>query len=553
VLTLPRAARITFWLLLGWSVVVLQQWLAIIKLDLGSTSTNFNIFYYLFAQYELIAWLALMLGLVLSLMACRSTSARALTFGPARTRATAALLLGVLGLLWCGTLFIHHGYPFSMDEFGALFQAEIFRHGQLESVIPTAWRQYAAALTPVFVTHDRGASTWISGYLPVYAALRTLFLQLGLTDLLNPMLAVISVLLIADCARRLWPDQPDLPLVAATLLLSSTQFLATSISYYSMPAHLCASLLWLSLYLRDTPRSLALLPWLGGLALGLHQPTVHPLFVAPFCLDIVRRRRFGLALYCAFVYCGFLWLWFAWHNFTAFNEDVVARDLTWFRWPDLKGVFVQSMNITLLCSWQSAALVLCFVCAIGAIRQYSAMLICMLSGVLLSFLLYCFFFLDQGHGWGYRYVYSALGNIVLLATFGWSQLAQQLGRAAALRMLAVSSCFAVLVQTPLRAFEIEREIRPFARARDFLQALPEKVVLIDHRLIWYGQDLIRNDPHLVERPLIVDMHRLSVDDLHKLKRLGDTRVVGPMDLAALQMLASPELERIARETLKQAH
>jgi hypothetical protein len=258
------------------------------------------------------------------------------------------------------------------------------------------------------------------------------------------------------------------------------------------------------------------------------------------------------------VYCGFLWLWYTWHAFSAVNEDVVTRDLTWFRWPDAQGVFVQTINLTLLFSWQSAALVLCFVCALGALRQYSATLLCLLSGIVLSFALYWFFFLNQGHGWGYRYVYGVLGNIVLLATFGWSRLTEQLGRAPALRMLLVSSCFAVLVQAPLRAFEIEREIRPVARARDYLQGLPEKVVLIDHDLIWYGQDLIRNDPRFLDRPVLVNARKLSPDALRKLRSLGDTRSVGPMDLAALQMLASPELEKIARErlrgtALKQAH
>lgn len=180
---LPRALRISFWLLLGWSVVVLQQWLAIVKRDLGSTSTNFNIFYYLFAQYELVAWLVLMLGIVVTLVASRATSELQLPeLGTTRKR---ALTLCLLGLLWCGTLFIHHSYPFSMDEFSALFQAKIFSHGQLKGVIPAAWRAYGVALTPVFVLYDPGASTGIAGYLPVYAALCTLFLKLGLSELLT--------------------------------------------------------------------------------------------------------------------------------------------------------------------------------------------------------------------------------------------------------------------------------------------------------------------------------------------------------------------------------
>jgi hypothetical protein len=246
---------------------------------------------------------------------------------------------------------------------------------------------------------------------------------------------------------------------------------------------------------------------------------------------MLRRRRFGLALYCVVVYGGFLGLWYFWHNLTAVHSDVVTRDLEWFCWPNLEGWVVQTINLTVLFSWQSAALALCFVCALGALRQLAAPLLCLLAGILLSFLLYCFFFRNQGHGWGYRYTYGVLGNFVLLATFGWSQLAHKLGQARALRMLAVSSCFAVLVQAPLRAFEIEREIRPFARARDFLRSLPEQVVVIDHSLIWYGQDLIRNDPRLVEPPLILDARKLSRADIDTLQQAGAARMLRAGELA----------------------
>ena len=432
-----------------------------------------------------------------------------------------------------------------MDEYNSLFQAKIFSTGQLSVAVPELWRPYARALTPIFVTYDAAAATWSGSYLPVYAALRALCLDLGLTDLLNPFLAIVSLVLVADCAGRLWPEQPQLRLVAATLLLSSAQFWAMSISYYSMPAHLCANLLWVSLYLRGSWGALALLPWLGGLAIGLHQPVVHPLFVAPFCVDILRRRRFVLASYCLVVYSGFLLLWYGWLGRMALEETKVnAQDFAWFSWPDAKLWFVQTVNLTLSGSWQSAALVLCFVCALVAFRSFTAPVWALLAGVALTLALYCFFFTNQGHGWGYRYIYGVLGNVVLLATYGWSRLSQRLGQARALRLLVASTCVALFVQIPLRAFEIEREIRPFAHAQDFLRGLPEKIVVVDRSYIWYGQDLIRNDPSFADRPLLIDANRNQV--LKDLQRLGTVRVVRPTELARFKIPVSPALEQHER-------
>ena len=46
---------------------------------------------------------------------------------------------------------------------------------------------------------------------------------------------------------------------------------------------------------------------------------------------------------------------------------------------------------------------------------------------LITFLFYTFFRTSQVNGWGYRYAYSILGNLVLLSLIGWQELRKQIG------------------------------------------------------------------------------------------------------------------------------
>ncbi|WP_332699641.1 hypothetical protein, partial [Halalkalibacter lacteus] len=92
----------------------------------------------------------------------------------------------------------------------------------------------------------------------------------------------LSVVLLAAIARRLWPDEGLRPWMALAFLVTSSEVLMTSGTGYSMPAHLALNLLWLWLYQRGDARSWGLALAVGVLALGLHNPMPHALFVARF-------------------------------------------------------------------------------------------------------------------------------------------------------------------------------------------------------------------------------------------------------------------------------
>jgi hypothetical protein len=201
-----------------------------------------------------------------------------------------------------GSALVHHGFAWTMDEFAARFDANIFAEGELLATLPPEWRPYATAMQPpgIFVSQDQ--HLWASSYYPINAAL--LAIGRGLADkvVVNALLAAFAVLMLDRVARQLWPDRTDARTVAIVMLVSSTQFLFTAMTYYAMTPHLAFSLAWLWLFLRDDRVGHSLAPWVGIVATGLHQLIFHPLFALPFLVSLLTRRRWRLVLYYAAVY-----------------------------------------------------------------------------------------------------------------------------------------------------------------------------------------------------------------------------------------------------------
>src|SRR5688572_33310947 len=81
---------------------------------------------------------------------------------------------------------------------------------------------------------------------------------------------------------------------------------------YSMPAHLALNLLWVWLYQRGDARSWGVALVVGVLALGLHNPIPHALFVGPFLIRLVRERRWERLVPALVVYAAGSALWLAW-------------------------------------------------------------------------------------------------------------------------------------------------------------------------------------------------------------------------------------------------
>lgn len=470
-------------------------------------------FFVLLAVFSILTWLYVRPGAAQD--QATSNGCRIPQLPPVTTLllATAAVVL----LSWAGSYVVLHSLPFSMDEFNAVFQEKIFAAGRVTAPIPKAWQPFAPALTPVFVTYYPDQHTWRSGYMPVYSAIRALFSLVGSENLTNPILGGLTVLLLALVGRRLWPARSQRTWLAVIFLVTSTQFLFTTMSWYSMPAHLLLNVVWLWLYLRDDTLSLAILPIVGVLALGLHNPFPHALFVAPFLVRMLRRRRFAWLGYISVVYGAGSLVWLSWLRASTSYTHVNGGMLGAFSLPGPWQLRIQAIQLSLVLSWQAPVVVIFFLVALLHWRRLGNTERDLAGGFLLTAAFYFLFPLSQGHGWGYRYIYSALGNLIILAAIGADLSAESVGGVRVGRLVAASTLLAVLVQFPLRAIQVERFVRPFARATEYAATRPAAVVVVYPDSSYYGRDLVRNDPFLRNSPKIVSARELGDTGVQRLK------------------------------------
>ncbi|MCL4503132.1 MAG: hypothetical protein M1438_14970 [Deltaproteobacteria bacterium] len=437
-------------------------------------------------------------------------------------------VLTVVLLAWRGNYLVLHDFPLSNDEFLPRFQAQIFLAGKIKALLPLELREFGKALTPIFAIFDPQEGTWVSAYLPIYAGLRTGFLALGVESLTGPAMAGLSLVLIAAVARRLWPHESLAPFIAVVLLASSTQFLVTSMTSYTYPAHLCFNLAWLYFYCRSDRLGYLVTPWIGFLALGLHNPFIHALFVAPFLLALVWRRNWRLTLYFGLVYGAGCILWYLW-----WTRLVVLKssDMSAFQVPGLYQLIIQPMNLSMLFAWQSLALTVLAFLSLIYWKNLMPFLKILALGCLLTFGFFFFFYLDQVLGWGYRFFYGVLGSLVLLAVAGWFHLKESLGFRKAWGFLVLGTALAMLVQFPIRCLQVESFIRPFARSAQYIQSLPYSFVIIDPTKVWFAQLLVRNDPFLRDSAKILFAPLLDEAQLAKLMSLGKVHIVRSEELA----------------------
>ena len=429
-----------------------------------------------------------------------------------------AVPVAVLGLTAFGGAVVLHGIGLSMDEFTVSFQARIFASGRLQAAVPAEWRELAPWMTPVFVNYKPTAGVWVSSYLPGYAAIRAVFATVGIESLTNPVLAALSIVLISGIARRVWmgDDAARSATLAVLFLGLSAQFIVTSMSGYSMTAHLCLNLLWLWLYVRGDKAALTAAPWVGVLAMGLHNPIPHALFVAPFLVRLVRERRLGWLAYFAAVYLVGAASWYEWLQFVQRDVDgssaIIGAGM-WgdgigggvfhqFRIPRLFGLFVQGMSVALLFAWQTPALLLFLPVALLGWRRLGAVERDLAAGLIATWLFFVFF-ADQGHGWGNRYMHAVLGNAVLLAVAGALAIWRSGRQAVVARLVVASALVTLVVQWPLRALQTERFVRPYAAAHEYVATRPVQLVVLDPQSVWYGRDFVRNDPFLAGTPKVL--------------------------------------------------
>jgi hypothetical protein len=545
------SAIFCFVLLVGLLLALIFQADRLSQPELGG-----NIYYFLFANLEPPIFVLLILSIPVIFWMIRKDWCSFQNFNLPRSMVW--WIAGAVFLVtWIGLMTVYHSYPFSMDEYLAVFQAKIFHRGSLFGEIPEKWWSFAQGLTPHFVYLHIQDHRWIANYLPGYAMLRALAQFIQIEAFLNPLLSAGSVLITWQIAKKIWPNEQSQSLICVVLLATSSQFLITGMSFYSMPCHLCLNLLWLYLFLRGGRLGHGLAPWIGIAALNLHQPNVHAMFVIPFLVQMAVSRVWKKIFYYAMIYGLGCLICFWWMDIRKpptplrqsaqvisksipnHLQNINASTTKSFRdalhLPKLDQFVLQPMNLALFASWQSLALTLFSLLALGSWKKMPQNLKLLGFGICLTFGFYLFFNSTQGHGWGYRYAHAVLGNFVFIAAYGWIELKKLISHRCALMVLCFSTILAVAIQFPVRCFQVERVIRPFAESSKWIQSQKAPFVVVETRWIWYGRDLIRNDPFLENHPKVFWLARMQEGDVERLKKLGDVQFVGYQDFKSFGM------------------
>jgi hypothetical protein len=193
------------------------------------------------------------------------------------------------------------------------------------------------------------------------------------------------------------------------------------------------------------------------------------------------------------------------------------------------------MHISLIASWSAPVTFLLLVTAIAAWKFLDNFARDAALSLLVIVAARFFVITPQGEGWGYRFIYNALGNIALLAACGGDVLARAVGARRAGRVIAYACAASVAIMAPLRAVQIERLVAPDARAVAWTQQLPAKVFVFPwHRYKW-GRQMLRNDPFVRKSPIMMGELELGAQGIAELQKRypGQVRIISPEDLKPL--------------------
>ncbi len=441
----------------------------------------------------------------------------------------AIILLAVLvaALSYAGRLLILDGYDLVRDEQMTMFDAWVYRHGQLAWPLAAEWREHARALNLVFMYPDPHPAAWVSTYLPGNALLHALVGLVFDPAATSPLLAGGSVIALWSCARKIWPDDREVAVVCVILLIVSGQFLFLAMTPWAMTAHLFCNLLWLRLFLsRRRGTDLAAL-LVGFLATGLHQMLFHPLFAAPVLATLLLGRDWRRAAFFAAGYAAVCLLWLAWPLWIntlvspagVMQHDGLSSVSIWQRLIStiMQGGFsnaaIMAANLLRFMTWNHLLLLpLIFAGLTWVRRDHLAGALAL--GIGLTIIMVTIILPSQGYGFGYRYLHPVLGSAVLLAGYGWRSLPALQPRLRA--VLIVSSLIGIAAVLPLQAWFAHARVHFVAQANASINRSGADYLLLNHKNGRGYSFLVFNAPDLSNRP--IRLTATSVPDHARLAR-----------------------------------
>lgn len=409
------------------------------------------------------------------------------------------------------------GYDLSRDEQMATFDAAVFARGQLVAPLGGVWRAHAEALNMMFMYPTDEAAAWISAYLPLNAALRAFFAWLGDAAMTGPAMLLLGAVALWGCARRLWPDNREAPVVALLLYLGSGQIWLNGMTAYAMPAHLALNLCWLWLFLRRALWADVAALIIGLVATGLHQPILHPMFAAPILFLVVLERDWRRAALYFAGYAAIGAFWICWPGWTwslveagagvpqAAGVDFFSRIALAMEGRS-DGLALMVVNLIRFVAWQHLLLLPLLVVGLRVARR-EPMAGALAGGILLTVAAFAVILPYQGHGFGYRYLHGLIGNCILLAVCGWVSLGDQPGAWRPLLMRSTVAGLAILL--PIQAWMAHSFYAPPAHVSQRLSAIDADYVVVGAGDAPFAADLVINPPFLDQRPVRLLREALS--------------------------------------------
>jgi hypothetical protein len=289
-----------------------------------------------------------------------------------------------------------------------------------------------------------------------------------------------------------------------------------------MPAHLLANCVYALLLVKATPQRALLAGVVGSLALVLHNPVPHMLFCIPWIAWLACRQdrwRLLAALFLGYLplclLLGVGWFLFNQHLIhdgapvAARISGDVAKMASVFTLPDGTVLLARIIGIAKIWIWAVPALP---ILAIVGFKRSRPDTFCLLfaASALLTLGGYFFVPVDQGHGWGYRYFHSAWMALPLLATAAIFAPASQrdlprdladqptpvLERSDTGSYVIACVLLMLVFGVGFRAWQMQGFMADYLNQLPHYPGTEPHVVILDPRFMFYGGDLIQNDPWL---------------------------------------------------------
>jgi hypothetical protein len=449
----------------------------------------------------------------------------------------------------------HHAYPFTMDEYAPYFQSQVFARGRLTGQWPPQIAPLLVAPVNVgwFIALSKVTGQTCSEYWPGHAVLMTPFMFLGIPWACNPVLSGCGILLLAAAARRAYGEQAAG--WAVLFALGSPVFAAYGISFYAMTSHFTLNLLYAWLLLSPTLPRVAGAGLVGGFALTLHNPFPHLVFALPWLgwLGLRSDRWTRLPLIGLCYAAVFLPIEVSWQGLrdqlhsvpsvaAVTQPEVVGTKLpqadvegrpssrpTIFQklnshlavfslpsaWGGIAGRIVAFIRLV---AWDAPGLVVLACWGAFRSRRSTATRLFALSG-LATFVGYVIVPASGGHGWGYRYFFSAWSCLPFLAaglaadhpSRDSAEGADGSIRAAVptdlLRAVGLAAVLSLACCLPVRLWQIHgfiadhlAQMPPKPTGLDLLQG--DIVSFLDPLQGYFRNDLIRNHPFFETGPYV---------------------------------------------------